>query len=70
MNDPVTPNWRKPIGMLLILLIIGMWAVLITSLSGIVAGWPGVVQLLFYCVTGIVWILPVRPLLTWMENVR
>ena len=61
------PTWRKPAGVGLILLIILIWAVLITSASPLVAnaGWP--VQTLFYVVAGIAWILPLKPLLRWME---
>ena len=61
------PTWRKPAGMGLILLIILVWAVLVASASPLVAdsAWP--VQALFYTVAGIVWILPLKPLLRWME---
>lgn len=66
----MTPSWRKPVGMLAILLLILVWCVAIASLSGIVGRWPGLVQLAFYVVTGIVWILPLKPLLRWMETGR
>lgn len=66
----MTPSWRKPFGMLLILLIIAVWVIGVASLSRIVGGWPTLVQLGFYLVTGIVWIwlLPMRRILTWMES--
>ena len=66
----MTPSWRKPFGMLLILLIIAAWVIAVTSLSRIVGGWPTLVQLGFYLVTGIIWIwlLPMRRILTWMES--
>jgi uncharacterized membrane protein YkgB len=64
----MTPSWRKPAGVLLILLLIGVWAALVASLSGVVGSWHWVVQLLFYVVTGIVWIAPMGPLLKWMER--
>ncbi len=66
----MTPSWRKPAGMLAILLIIAFWCVLIVSLSGIVGGWHWLAQLVFYVVTGIVWIAPLKPLLLWMETGR
>jgi len=66
----MTPSWRKPAGMLLILAIILAWAVLVTSLSDITASWPWPAQLAFYVVTGIVWIAPLKPLLRWMETGR
>ena len=61
------PSWRKPVGMLLILAIIALWATAIASFSGMIGTWPGWLQAIFYVVAGIVWIFPVRPLLTWME---
>lgn len=64
----MTPSWRKPVGILLILALIVVWAVMIASLSGIVGGWHWALQAVFYVVTGIVWITPLRPLLVWMER--
>jgi len=64
------PSWRKPAGMLFILLIIAVWAVIVASFSRVIGGWPGIVQLLVYVIAGIIWIFPVRPLLTWMETGR
>jgi predicted membrane channel-forming protein YqfA (hemolysin III family) len=61
------PTWRKPAGMLLILLIIALWAIIIASFSETIGTWPMLVQAIVYVVAGIVWIFPVRPLLTWME---
>ena len=61
------PSWRKPAGMGLILLLIVVWAVLVASLAGYVStlAWP--VQAIFYTAAGIAWILPLKPLLRWME---
>jgi hypothetical protein len=66
----MTPSWRKPFGMLVILLLIAIWVISVASLSRIVGGWPTLVQLGFYLVTGIIWIwlLPMRRLLAWMET--
>ncbi|WP_294195514.1 DUF2842 domain-containing protein [uncultured Sphingomonas sp.] len=66
----MTPSWRKPAGMLAILLLILLWCVAIASLSGVVGRWHAAVQLLFYLVTGIIWIAPLKPLLRWMETGR
>ena len=64
------PSWRKPVGMLAILVLITLWVVLVASLSGIVGQWHALLQLLFYLVTGIVWLwlLPMRRMLRWMET--
>ena len=66
----MTPSWRKPVGMLIILALIAVWAVLVSSLSSMVGSWPWFAQLVFYLVTGIIWITPLKPLLRWMETGR
>jgi hypothetical protein len=66
----MTPSWRKPVGMFLILAIIVVWAALVASLSDMTATWPWPAQLLFYIVAGIAWIAPLKPLLRWMETGR
>ncbi|MCT8000712.1 DUF2842 domain-containing protein [Sphingomonas sanguinis] len=66
----MTPSWRKPAGMLLIVAIIIVWAMLVASLSAVVGQWHWVLQLAFYIVAGIVWITPMKPLLRWMEGGR
>ena len=70
MDRAVTPDWRKPVGMLAILALILVWCVAVASLSATVGGWHWLVQLAFYVVAGIVWIAPLKPLLRWMETGR
>lgn len=62
------PSWRKPAGIFLILLIILLWAIIVASASPWVGGLPVLIQGIFYLVAGIVWILPLKPLLAWMET--
>jgi hypothetical protein len=64
------PSWRKPAGAFAILGIVIVWAVLIASLSGPIGRLHGIVQAAIYIVAGIVWILPLKPLLAWMETGR
>ena len=66
-TGPVTPSWRKPVGMLLILLLILVWAMLVASQAGRIALLPRAVQAIVYLVAGIAWIAPLKPLLRWME---
>lgn len=71
MSEPVfKPNWRKPAGMVLILTIIAVWAFLIATFHQQIGEWHIVAQLLFYAIAGIVWIMPIKPLLQWMETGR
>lgn len=66
----MTPSWRKPFGMFVILALILVWVVIVASFSGLVGRWHPLAQLLFYGVTGLVWIAPLKPLLAWMETGR
>lgn len=62
------PTLRKPMGVLLILAIITLWAILIASLSPYVTRLPWPIQAVFYLVAGIAWIMPMGPILRWMET--
>lgn len=66
------PSWRKPVGMLAIVVLIALWAVMVGSLSGLIGAQPMWAQVPVYVVLGIVWIwvLPLRRLLAWMETGR
>ena len=64
----IEPNWRKPVGIFAILALITLWCVLIASFSVVIGGWPVLAQALFYLVAGIAWILPLKPVLTWIET--
>jgi len=64
------PSWRKPAGIFAILALIALWAAAIASLSGAVGRWPVWLQSIFYIFAGIIWILPLKPLLRWMETGR
>jgi predicted membrane channel-forming protein YqfA (hemolysin III family) len=70
MTDAPQPSWRKPVGMFLILGLIAVWAVLVASLSPWIGRLPGIVQAMIYVVAGVVWIIPLKPLLSWMETGR
>jgi hypothetical protein len=67
---PMKPTWRKPAGMGLILLLILVWSVIVVSAADLLTGLPGIVHALYYIIAGIVWILPLKPLLLWMETGR
>ena len=64
------PSWRKPAGIFLILLLILVWAVTVATASQWIGRLPILLQTLVYIAAGIVWILPLKPLLAWMETGR
>jgi Protein of unknown function (DUF2842) len=65
------PNWRIPFGMLLICAGLAVYGIAIARwLAPWFAGWPVLAQLPVYVVLGVVWILPLRRFLAWMETGR
>lgn len=64
----VEPSPRKLAGIALILLLIGAWATFVASLARVVGGWPILVQAPFYLVMGIIWIVPLKPLVRWIQT--
>ncbi|QLC21709.1 DUF2842 domain-containing protein [Parasphingopyxis sp. CP4] len=64
----MNPSWRKPFGIFVIIGIIIIWAVIVASASGPIGTLPALVQAPIYLVAGIIWILPLKPLLQWMET--
>ena len=64
------PSARKLLGIALILLIILVWAALVASLAPLVGSWPVLIQAPFYLVVGLAWIIPLKPLVRWIETGR
>ena len=62
------PSWRKPAGMLLILLLIGLWSVLVVMLVEAL-GLPLWASAVAFVAGGVawLWLLPMKRLLRWME---
>lgn len=68
VKPPHPPSWRKPAGALLILLIITVWAALVLLASPWIGRLHPLAQAPIYVIVGIVWIMPLKPLLRWMET--
>ncbi len=64
------PSWRKPAGVGLIMLIIIGWAMLVVSAIDWFGPMPVLLSVLVYAIAGVAWILPLRPILIWMETGR
>ncbi len=67
---PVKPSWRKPAGIGLILLLIFSWAMIVSSAADWLAGFPWPIHAVYYLIAGTIWVLPLKPLLRWMETAR
>jgi hypothetical protein len=62
------PSSRKLIGITAILLLIVLWAAFVAALAPFVGRWPVLAQAPYYLVMGLVWIVPLKPLLRWIET--
>ena len=62
------PSSRKLVGIAAILLLIRFWAAFVAALAPFVGRWPVLVQAPYYLIMGTVWIVPLKPLLRWMET--
>jgi predicted membrane channel-forming protein YqfA (hemolysin III family) len=70
VSPPQQPSPRKLVGIALVLLLIALWAVLVAAMAPFVGGWPVLVQAPFYLVMGLIWIVPLKPLVRWMQTGR
>jgi hypothetical protein len=66
MAPPPSPSPRTLAGVALIVLLIVLWAAFVASLARVVGQWPVLVQAAYYLFMGIVWIIPLKPLVRWM----
>ena len=70
MPPIVRPTWRKPAGIFLILALILGWSILVTIVFDLIRGLPWPLHAVYFIVAGIAWVLPLKPLLRWMETGR
>lgn len=72
MDDPKSwqPTWRKPFGILALILSLFGYALIVAGLSGPIGKLPVLAQTLVYVILGTVWLLPLRRFLIWMETGR
>lgn len=65
------PTWRIPIGVLGLVVALAVYGIAVASLvPPFIGEWNALAQTPVYVVLGIVWILPLRRFLIWMETGR
>ena len=65
------PTWRIPVGILGLLAALIVYSVIIARYApDIIGDWPGLLQAVVYIALGIIWLLPLRRFLIWMETGR
>jgi hypothetical protein len=65
------PTWRIPVGILLLIAgLIAYGLVVARYVPELVGGWPVLLQTVIYLVLGVIWLMPLRRFLIWMETGR
>ncbi|KPH66363.1 DUF2842 domain-containing protein [Novosphingobium aerophilum] len=66
-----TPTWRIPFGVLGLLLVLCAYGLLIARyVAPLMSDWHVLLQTPIYLFMGVVWIMPLRRFLIWMETGR
>ncbi|MFN4019002.1 MAG: DUF2842 domain-containing protein [Erythrobacter sp.] len=66
-----TPTWRIPVGILGLLAGLMVYGVVIARYApALIGNWPGLAQTAVYGGLGLVWLLPLKRFLIWMETGR
>lgn len=68
MPQAPSPSFRTLAGVAGILLVVVLWASLIATFAPTVGRWPVLIQGGYYLVVGIVWIIPLKPLVRWVQT--
>ena len=62
------PSWRNTVGMVALVFGLACYALAVMVLGASVIPDQGLVQFVFYAVTGLAWLWPARALLRWMAR--
>jgi membrane protein YdbS with pleckstrin-like domain len=64
-----TPTWRIPFGIVSLFILLIIYGVVIARYApGIIGAWSGGAQTVVYVVLGLIWLLPLKRFLIWMET--
>ena len=65
------PTWRIPAGILALCIGLAIYGLLVAAIvAPVLSDWHALLQFPVYVALGIVWILPLRRFLIWMETGR
>ena len=65
------PTWRIPVGVLALFAALMLYGGAVARLvPPLIGAWPTLAQVPVYIVLGMIWVLPLRRFLIWMETGR
>ncbi|RIJ28046.1 DUF2842 domain-containing protein [Henriciella mobilis] len=59
---------RKIVAGITLLAFIALWIFLAATIGTRITGAPDWLQLVFYVIAGVAWVIPLRPLMRWMNS--
>jgi hypothetical protein len=62
------PSWRKPAGVIGLLLYLVLYAALVVQFADSLSALPKWLELVAYLILGVAWIAPLKPLFLWMNT--
>lgn len=63
------PTWRVPAGILFLLFALTAYGLVIARyVPELIGGWHVLAQTVVYCILGVLWLLPLKRFLVWMET--
>lgn len=63
------PTWRIPFGIVLLIVALTAYALVIARyVPELIGGWHAAFQTVVYLILGLVWLLPLKRFLLWMET--
>jgi hypothetical protein len=66
-----TPTWRIPLGIFGLFVGLMVYGVVIARYApALIGSWPTLAQTAVYVVLGLIWLLPLKRFLIWMETGR
>jgi hypothetical protein len=66
-----TPTWRIPFGIIGLLIGLMAYGLIIARYApDLIGSWSGGAQTIVYVVLGLIWLLPLKRFLIWMETGR
>ena len=64
-----TPTWRIPFGIISLFIALIIYGVVIARYAPeIIGSWSGAAQTVVYLILGLIWLLPLKRFLIWMET--
>ena len=65
------PTWRIPFGVLSLFIGLMVYGLLIARfIAPLIGGWHALLQTPVYLLLGVIWLLPLRRFMIWMETGR